>query len=85
MISCRSYTPPPSLDLPRSVQKIEYYLQRECGVPSENLEWHGHNDFHKVHINSVTAWLSGVAAVNGAVMAGFQTIANITRQFKTLS
>jgi len=44
-----------------------YYLQRELGIPSENLEWHGHNDFHKVHINSVTAWLSGVAAVNGAL------------------
>ena len=54
--------------LPRSIQKMVYYLQRELGIPSENLEWHGHNDFHKVHINSVTAWLSGVAAVNGAIL-----------------
>jgi len=59
--------PYPGVALPRSVRKIVYYLQREFGIPSENLEWHGHNDFHKVHINSVTAWLSGAAAVNGAL------------------
>lgn len=59
--------PYPGVALPRSVRKIAFYLQREFGIPSENLEWHGHNDFHKVHVNSVTAWLSGVAAVNGAL------------------
>jgi isopropylmalate/homocitrate/citramalate synthase len=55
--------------LPRSIRKIAFYLQRELGVPSELLEWHGHNDFHKVHVNSVTAWLSGSAAVNGAILS----------------
>jgi len=55
--------------LPRSVRKIAYYLQREFGIPSENLEWHGHNDFHKVHVNSVTAWLSGISSVNGALLS----------------
>ncbi|HOT98699.1 MAG TPA: 2-isopropylmalate synthase [bacterium] len=54
--------------LPRSVPKMIYYLQREFGIPSANLEWHGHNDFHKVHINGVAAWLSGVAAVNGTIL-----------------
>jgi isopropylmalate/homocitrate/citramalate synthase len=54
--------------LPRSVPKMIYYLQREFGIPSENLEWHGHNDFHKVHINGVAAWLSGVSAVNGTIL-----------------
>ena len=61
--------PYPGVALPRSVRKIAYYLQREFGIPSENLEWHGHNDFHKVHVNSVTAWLSGVAAINGAILS----------------
>ena len=61
--------PYPGVALPRSVQKIVYYLQREFGIPSQNLEWHGHNDFHKVHINSVTAWLSGVSAANGAILS----------------
>jgi len=54
--------------LPRSIQKMVYYLQRELGIPSELLEWHGHNDFHKVHINSVTAWLSGVSAANSTIL-----------------
>jgi len=60
--------PYPGAALPRSIRKIVYYLQREVGVPSEQLEWHGHNDFHKVHANSVTAWLSGVSSVNGTVL-----------------
>ncbi len=61
--------PYPGVALPRSVRKIAYYMQRELGIPSENLEWHGHNDFHKVHINSVTAWLSGISATNGAILS----------------
>jgi isopropylmalate/homocitrate/citramalate synthase len=53
--------------LPRSIPKIVYYLKKETGIPEENLEWHGHNDFHRAHVNSVCAWLSGVSAVNGAL------------------
>ena len=33
--------------LPRSVPGIIYGLQHYSGVASENLEWHGHNDFYK--------------------------------------
>jgi isopropylmalate/homocitrate/citramalate synthase len=36
----------------------------EAGVPSERLEWHGHNDFHKVHINAATAWVYGCDICN---------------------
>ncbi|HID76247.1 MAG TPA: 2-isopropylmalate synthase [Planctomycetaceae bacterium] len=54
----------PGAALPRSVPKLIYKLNREVGVPSDRLEWHGHNDFHKVHINGVTAWLYGCNAVN---------------------
>ncbi len=39
-------------------------------MPSERLEWHGHNDFHKVHVNAATAWLYGCDAVN-ATLFGF--------------
>jgi citrate (Re)-synthase len=60
--------PYPGVALPRSIRKIVYHLQKELGLPSELLEWHGHNDFHKVHINSVTAWLSGVSAVNSSIL-----------------
>ena len=39
-------------------------------MPSDRLEWHGHNDFHKVHINGATAWLYGCDALN-ATLFGF--------------
>ena len=54
----------PGAMLPRSVPKIIYKLNQECGVPSARLEWHGHNDFHKVHVNGATAWLYGCDALN---------------------
>ncbi|MBN2456293.1 MAG: hypothetical protein JXB29_07150 [Sedimentisphaerales bacterium] len=54
----------PGAELPRSVPKLIYKLNKECGVPSSRLEWHGHNDFHKVHVNGATAWLYGCDAVN---------------------
>jgi isopropylmalate/homocitrate/citramalate synthase len=54
----------PSVELPRSIPKLIYKLNHECGVPSERLEWHGHNDFHKVHTNGGTAWLYGCDTVN---------------------
>ena len=53
--------------LPRSVPKLIHKLRNECGVPGEWLEWHGHNDFHKVNVNGTTAWLYGCAAVNASI------------------
>ena len=40
---------------------------RKIGVPSEWLEWHGHNDFHKVLVNATTAWLYGCCAANSSI------------------
>jgi isopropylmalate/homocitrate/citramalate synthase len=54
----------PGAELPRSIAKLIYKLNRECGVPSDRLEWHGHNDFHKVHVNAATAWLYGCDFIN---------------------
>jgi isopropylmalate/homocitrate/citramalate synthase len=54
----------PGAKLPRSIPKLIYKLNHECGVPSDRLEWHGHNDFHKVHANAATAWLYGCGFVN---------------------
>lgn len=50
--------------LPRSVAGIIYGLREYAGVPSENLEWHGHNDFYKAVANAATAWLYGCGSVN---------------------
>jgi len=54
----------PGVELPRSIPKLISKLNQEVGVPSDRLEWHGHNDFHKVHTNGATAWLYGCDAVN---------------------
>ncbi len=52
--------------LPRSVPKLICGL-RQIGVPSEQLEWHGHNDLHKVMVNAATAWLYGCSAANASI------------------
>ncbi len=53
--------------LPLSVPGIVYGLNWYSDVPSECLEWHGHNDFGYGKINAVTAWLYGCSAINGAM------------------
>ena len=58
----------PGAALPRSIPKLLWTLRNECGVPGDRLEWHGHNDFHKVHINGATAWLYGCDAVNTTLL-----------------
>ena len=60
----------PGAVLPRSVPKLAHAFHKELGVPSQQLEWHGHNDFHKVHVNGVTAWHYGVSALN-TTLVGF--------------
>lgn len=54
--------------LPRSVAKLVHVMVHECGVPKAQLEWHGHNDFHKTLINASTAWLYGCAGANGTLL-----------------
>ena len=54
----------PGAVIPRSVPGIIYGLKEHAGVPSELLEWHGHNDFYKAVNNSTTAWLYGASAVS---------------------
>lgn len=54
--------------LPRSVPKMINILQEELEVPSRVIEWHGHNDFHKVLVNGTSAWLHGCSGVNGTLI-----------------
>lgn len=54
----------PGASLPRSIPKLVYRMTNDGGVPHDCLEWHGHNDFHKVHVNGATAWLYGCNALN---------------------
>jgi isopropylmalate/homocitrate/citramalate synthase len=60
--------PYPVAALPRCVPKVIRAMIDDAGVPSEYLEWHGHNDFHKGFINATTAWLYGCAAANGTLL-----------------
>jgi isopropylmalate/homocitrate/citramalate synthase len=60
--------PYPGVALPRSVPKLISGLRRECGVAPECLEWHGHNDFHKVLANAAAAWLYGCMCANGTIL-----------------
>jgi isopropylmalate/homocitrate/citramalate synthase len=60
--------PYPGAALPRSVPRLVRAMIEDAGVPSRLLEWHGHNDFHKVFVNGVTAWLFGCGAVNGTLL-----------------
>ncbi len=59
--------PYPGAGLPRSVPRLVHAMIHDAGVPGGQLEWHGHNDFHKGLVNASTAWLYGCAAANGTV------------------
>ena len=63
--------------MPRSVAGIIYGLQHYSDVPSEHLEWHGHNDFYKAVSNASTAWLYGACAVNCSLLGIGERTGNI--------
>ena len=63
--------------LPRSVPGIIYGLQQYADVPSEMLEWHGHNDFYKAVANASAAWLYGASAVNCSLLGIGERTGNI--------
>ena len=63
--------------LPRSVPGIIYGLQHYSGVRSENLEWHGHNDFYKAVANASTAWLYGASGVNCSLLGIGERTGNV--------
>ena len=63
--------------LPRSVPGIIYGLQHYSDVPSEMLEWHGHNDFYKAVANASCAWLYGASAVNCSMLGIGERTGNV--------
>ena len=69
--------PFPEVALPRSVPGIVYGIQHYADVPSECLEWHGHNDFYKAVSNATTAWLYGASAVNCSLLGIGERTGNI--------
>ena len=69
--------PYPEVALPRSVPGIVYGLQHYADVPSEMLEWHGHNDFYKAVANASTAWLYGASSVNCSLLGIGERTGNV--------
>ncbi len=60
--------PYPGATLPRSVAGIVYGINHFAQIPSELIEWHGHNDFYKAVVNATTAWLYGASSVNCSLL-----------------
>lgn len=60
--------PFPNAEAPRGIPAMIQAILEETDTRSEDLEWHGHNDFHKVLANGVCAWLYGCSAVNGTFL-----------------
>lgn len=63
--------------LPRSVPGIIYGLQHYSDVKSQQLEWHGHNDFYKAVSNATCAWLYGASAVNCSLLGIGERTGNV--------
>ena len=58
----------PGTTLPRSVPGIMYGFNHHAQVPSELLEWHGHNDFYRSVANASYAWLYGASGINCSLL-----------------
>lgn len=69
--------PYPGAALPRSVSGIIYGLQHYADVPSEMIEWHGHNDFYKGVVNATTAWMYGASSVNCSLLGIGERTGNV--------
>ncbi len=67
----------PGVALPRSVPGIVYGLRHYANIPSEMLEWHGHNDFYHGVTNAVSAWLYGASAVNCSLLGVGERTGNV--------
>ncbi|MBO7150461.1 MAG: 2-isopropylmalate synthase [Clostridia bacterium] len=70
-------TPFSEVALPRSVPGIVYGLHHYANVPSEMIEWHGHNDFYMGVANATCAWLYGAASVNCSLLGIGERTGNV--------
>ncbi len=64
------------VELPRSVPGIIHGLKYYAGVPSESIEWHGHNDYYATVTNSTTSWLYGGSSINTTMFGIGERVGN---------
>ena len=69
--------PFPTAALPRSIPKLTWVLRHVAGVPSEWLEFHGHNDFYMGLANAAAAWLYGASLNNGTLLGIGERAGNV--------
>ena len=62
--------PDDKVALPRGIPQLVNVMRYEAGVPADRLEWHGHDDFNKVHANAAAAWYYGCDILN-STLCGF--------------
>ncbi|MDR2708420.1 MAG: 2-isopropylmalate synthase [Elusimicrobiota bacterium] len=67
----------PGASMPRNVNGIMHGFTHYAGVPSENLEWHSHNDFYRGLTTSTSCWLYGCCAINGSALGIGERTGNI--------
>lgn len=60
--------PYPHAEAPRSIPKVINAITKVAGLPSEWLEYHGHNDFHLAVTASTSAWMYGASGNNGTLL-----------------
>lgn len=53
--------------IPRGVPALVQTVLSEVGLDAQQLEWHGHNDFHLAQANALAAWISGCSGANGTL------------------
>jgi isopropylmalate/homocitrate/citramalate synthase len=69
--------PYPFASLPYSIPKLVWVFRRVLGVSSENLEFHGHGDYHMAVANAVSAWLYGASVNNGTLLGIGERAGNV--------
>jgi citrate (Re)-synthase len=58
----------PMAALPRSVPRLIRALIDDAGISGANLQWHGHNDFHRAFTNATYAWMYGCETVDSTLL-----------------
>lgn len=64
------------VELPRSVPAIIHGLQHYANVPSESIEWHGHNDYYASVTNATSSWLYGGSSVSTTMFGIGERVGN---------
>ncbi|MDR1629910.1 MAG: 2-isopropylmalate synthase [Oscillospiraceae bacterium] len=69
--------PYPGVVMPRSVPGLITGMKHFSSAESEQLEWHGHNDFSKAVVNASAAWLYGASSVNCSLLGIGERTGNV--------